>query len=120
MGMVSGLLVLMGFAKIGFFMIFGPFFFGPLREKFGKRWKINGKPMENQWETKDNQWNTKEKKGVGPHGAPGVPPRLGFSFYPDGGLVLTRPCFSDGRKFGKKSKRTNGKTMVDLVVQRNG
>ena len=26
MGMVSGILVLMGFAKVGFFMIFGPFF----------------------------------------------------------------------------------------------
>ena len=25
MGMVSGVLVLMGFAKVGFFMIFGPF-----------------------------------------------------------------------------------------------
>ena len=27
-------------------------------------------------------------------------------------LVLTRPCFSDGRKFGKKWKRKNEKTMV--------
>ena len=27
MGMVSGVLVLMGVAKLGFFMIFGPFFF---------------------------------------------------------------------------------------------
>ena len=26
MGMVSGVLVLMGFAKLGFFIIFGPFF----------------------------------------------------------------------------------------------
>ena len=26
MGMVSGVLVLMGAAKVGFFMIFGPFF----------------------------------------------------------------------------------------------
>ena len=26
MGMVSGVLVLMGFAKVGFFMIFWPFF----------------------------------------------------------------------------------------------
>ena len=27
-------------------------------------------------------------------------------------LYLPRPCFSDGRKFGKKSKRKNEKTMV--------
>ena len=48
MGMVSGVLVLMGFAKVGFFMIFGPFFFGPLRETFGKRWKINGNVKNNK------------------------------------------------------------------------
>ena len=29
MGMVSGVLVLIGIAKVWFFMIFGPFFVGP-------------------------------------------------------------------------------------------
>ena len=33
MGMVSGLLVLMGFAKLWFFMIFGPFI-GPFFDGF--------------------------------------------------------------------------------------
>ena len=33
MGMVSGVLVLMGFAKVGFFMIFGSFF-GPFFDGF--------------------------------------------------------------------------------------
>ena len=36
MGMVSGVLVLMGFAKVGFFMIFGPFFW-PFFDGFMKR-----------------------------------------------------------------------------------
>ena len=36
MGMVSGVLVLMGFAKVGFFMIFGPFF-EPFFDGFMKR-----------------------------------------------------------------------------------
>ena len=37
---------------------------------------------------------------------------IGISFYPAGDSKPSRPCFSDGRKFGKTSKRKNEKTMV--------
>ena len=94
MGMVSGVLVLMGFAKVGFFIIFGPFFFGPLREKIGKRWKINGKPMENEG-----------KEGGG---APGVPPSLFLRFplvFHFFNFSIDFPTFP---KFFSKWSNTNG------------
>ena len=76
MGMVSGILVLMGFAKVGFFMIFWTVFFGPLRNK-------NWETLENQWKsetkTMENQWKTKEKRGGAPGGPMGPHPPL-FSF----------------------------------------
>ena len=56
---------------------------GPLREKYGKRWKINGKPME-------NQWKTKEKRGGAAPWGPRGPPSL-FLRFP---LVFHCFCFT--------------------------
>ena len=40
--------------------------FGSLRNKIGKRWKINGKVKQKQWKTNGKR---RKREGVGPHGA---------------------------------------------------
>ena len=47
MGMVSGVLVLMGSAKVGFFMIFGPFCLTDFMTRFNEHVRISFFRAEN-------------------------------------------------------------------------